>query len=424
MKKAILLAAVASLSSPAFASKARINALQDSVHLVDTQTVFRNPADVAILPDHVSIEWGGPSNTSSTGNAEGGFFRSWDEMKWGMYFGRKSPFTTTYRANPFTVQTGLTEPTSATSVFNFGSANAMTSDGAGVFQGQDNPLELFWAMKGDVNLGASLSYSDSGQTRAISTLPADATQLVESSQQSVGVRLGAAADVWDAYANIGLLSRAKTASRSSLGSLSTDTTADYKGEMGYKIGGSYVMDTLYFHGNYATDGAKVTQTNEGSDREENKRTVQVVTVGVINQNKFEGGEFFYGASVVQTNLKHDFTNVGNNAATDVSYKLSALRLPVVAGVEVDANAWLTLRGALSQDLPISYGKLDTTRGTAETSSSRSSNTANTAVTAGLGVKFGKMMFDGFLKASNSATNGGEFGFDDRFLSQASVTYLF
>ena len=416
MKNALLIAALTITSASAFASKARMNALQSSEHLLDTQTIFQNPADIMSLPDHVSVEWGASSNTSSgvdSGTAEGGFFRSMDDMKWGIYFGRKSPFTAGYRNNPFAVTKEITAE-SGSSKFLFGSGA-----GVNVFQGQDNPLELFWGMKGDINYGASLTYSDSKVTRATGST---ATQLAEASQQSMGLRLGAKTDMWDAYANLGLINRATTRSESSFSSLG-DQSAEYKGDTSFKVGGSYVMDSMYYHLSYASDGAKIDETTSSvSNPEANKKTGQVITLGAINQNSFEGGQFFYGASLVNTTGKHEVVNRANVVAQSTEYKISSMALPVLAGVEFDATSWLTVRGAVSQNLPFSTGKTEQTTGST-TTAQNSNNATNTSVTAGVGMKFGKLTFDGFLRGSKNA--GGKFGSDaENFLGNASVTYLF
>lgn len=429
MKNALLIAALTITSASAFASKARMNALQNSKHLLDTQTVFQNPADIMQLPDHVSVEWGnGTANTSglASGTAEGGFIRSMDDMKWGVYFGRKSDFTTGYRYNPFKFSDDTTLDVT-TSKLRFGAAgtSATQFDGTngGIFQGQDNPLELFWGMKGDINYGASLSYSDSKVTRTVGNVTVASGNLVEASQQSMGLRLGAKTDVWDAYVNLGLASKANTRAETSFSGLG-DVSAEYKGDTSAKIGGSYTMDSMYYHLSYATDGAKIeeTTTSVTSNKEGNNRSGQTITLGAINQNPFEGGQFFYGASLVNTTLKHELINVNNADTDDRTFKAASMRLPVLAGVEFDAASWLTVRGAVSQDLPFSTSKLETTLGSAPTTTTYANNKTNTAVSAGVGMKFGKLTFDGFLRGSN--LTGGRFGSDDHFLANGSVTYLF
>jgi hypothetical protein len=335
-----------------------------------------------------------------------------DDMKWGLYLGRKSDFTTGFRADPFASAGTVIAGKAAGSALHA----AFGTNGQNVFDGQNNPLEVFWGMKGDISYALSLSYSDSKNTKVNGANAYDATQ------QAIGVRAGAKADVWDAYANVGLISTAKISGQDP-GGLS-GKSAEYKGDMGFKVGGGYNMDNLYLHGSYASDSAKIEDksTTAGSNPENAKRAVQQLTVGVVNPSKFEGGEFFYGVNLVYTTLKHELNDLNGNSADDYSYKSTSMKLPLVAGVEVDAASWLTLRGAVSQDLPFSTAKSESQTGTQNAVNGYANNKNNTSVTAGLGMKFGKLTFDGFLKGSTAAA--GEFGSDDKFLSHASVTYNF
>lgn len=86
MKK-ILVVVVALASMNAFATRARVNALGNAPHLIDTQTVYSNPADMMILGDFVTLESGITGAGAQNANAEvwllalwaiqsGTFFRS------------------------------------------------------------------------------------------------------------------------------------------------------------------------------------------------------------------------------------------------------------------------------------------------------------------------------------------------------------
>jgi hypothetical protein len=68
--KAFLVIAVAIFSQTSFASKARISSLQNADHLIDTQTVFTNPAHINMLSPYITFEMG-----ASGAGAEGGFAR-------------------------------------------------------------------------------------------------------------------------------------------------------------------------------------------------------------------------------------------------------------------------------------------------------------------------------------------------------------
>lgn len=71
--RSILVIALAIFSQTTFASKARVGALQGADHLVDTQTVFTNPAHINALSPYITFEMG-----AAGAGAEGGFARKLD----------------------------------------------------------------------------------------------------------------------------------------------------------------------------------------------------------------------------------------------------------------------------------------------------------------------------------------------------------
>ena len=90
MKKHLVVAAgLAVLSTGAFASKARMTALNQgsslgSFYLEDNRNVFRSSNSVNSMNNYVITEWG--TSAVPTASAEGGFFRSHGAMNYGLYF--------------------------------------------------------------------------------------------------------------------------------------------------------------------------------------------------------------------------------------------------------------------------------------------------------------------------------------------------
>lgn len=394
MKKLLLIAALAALSSPAFASKARVTALGNAEHLIDTQTVFNNPSHLIWMGDFVTFE-AGPSTPaaatvtpgtttytelaqSNNPGAEGGFVRSSGDAKYMAYLGKRSSFTHTYRTM-------------------FG------------FLQQENPIELQYAMKGDINWGVAVNYSAS-----------DKKSLTQK-QQAAGVRLGASTDVWEAYANIGLMSTAEGATATNiilgdidgdnivdgaeLAAIAADTTAKYKGSAGLKVGGAYKMENLYFYGKYAMDGFKY----EGADATYNNSELKgsTIDVGVVDHNKIEGGQWFYGASFQMNESK--FSRTGGETKTNSTY------LPVLVGVEYDATSWMTLRASATQNVLL--GTTKTEDGTAPDDAN--TITQNTKVAAGLGLRFGKWIADGSWAAQTTGNVN-----TTNFMTNLGLTYMF
>ncbi len=82
--KTFLITALLITGTSAFASKARLSALQEADHLVDTQTIFTNPAHINLLSPYITFEMGTPQGTPSS---EGGFTRKLDSGVLGVYVG-------------------------------------------------------------------------------------------------------------------------------------------------------------------------------------------------------------------------------------------------------------------------------------------------------------------------------------------------
>jgi hypothetical protein len=375
MKKLFVIAALTLASGGAFASRARMTALGNAEHLVDTQTIFKNPADIALWGDWATFEFGTGSLSYSpaaadtaTGGAapavypEGGVVRSAGDSRWGFYLGHHSPTIALSRT-----------------AFN----------GAGLTIQEENPIELFYAQKADLNWGASLFYSNSDKKVAPAT-----------KQSTMGVRLGARTNLWDAYANIGIANSAKN----------DVSGAEIKGNPSAKVGGGYYFDTLYVYGNYAMSGFKATTgATDNSDWEGSQ-----IAVGVVDTMKKDGTDFFYGVSYHMDTYKN---KIGAGTKSEASY------LPVTIGVEAEATPWMVLRTSVTQNLILGTVKDETgliVSGAATTEANTWEN--STTVAAGTGFKFNKFTFDATLAA---ATNGGALDMSaGNFLANGSLTYMF
>lgn len=107
-------------ANSAFASKARVNALQGALGLVDSQTIFAQPAYINKLDPHATFEFG-----QTGAGAEGGFLLN-NGARMGAYLGHQSAVQNFYRGT--------------------------------TFMKQNNPIDLFY---GNGDWGASVSLSNS-----------------------------------------------------------------------------------------------------------------------------------------------------------------------------------------------------------------------------------------------------------------------
>ena len=140
--KQLLVIAVALASVNAFATRARVNALGNSPHLIDTQTVYGNPADMFFVGgDYVTIETGKTAATGLNDGAEGMVVRSMGDAKMGLSLGHDSDVALQQR----------------TSVMTAASAACPTCQNlfsSAVNKFQQNPIELTYGMKtGEIVLG-------------------------------------------------------------------------------------------------------------------------------------------------------------------------------------------------------------------------------------------------------------------------------
>lgn len=90
MKKLTILAIGLLFVSEAFASKARLDALQGAEFLKDTQTIFKNPAHVHSLGQYLTFEFGQTGATTPAARAEGGFLKKEGDAKFGAYLGHEN----------------------------------------------------------------------------------------------------------------------------------------------------------------------------------------------------------------------------------------------------------------------------------------------------------------------------------------------
>lgn len=361
MKK-VLIIAVALASANAFATRARVTALGNSEHLLDTQTVYSNPADMVVLADYVNFESGSTAAGAENSNAEGMITRSMGDSKFGLSLGHLSQSASIW---------GLRNP------------GATVTNITGIIS-QQNPVGLSYGTKfNDMIFGGTLIYSNYD----------DKKNSVKES--SAGLRLGLRTGAWDVKAAIGL------------GNNFENATEKFTGTGGISAGAGYAMDDLYFH-LYADQSGFKTET---SGVEARKFDASSYKVGVIKSAKKEGNELFYGAALAISNRK--LTITGTDAA-----KISTLSLPVTLGMEVDAATWLTVRGSVTQNVILSNSKDDVTGG-AETAPGLNTTTA----AVGTGLKFGKLTVDATLQGLTGSTQTQKINGTDLF-ALVGATYMY
>ncbi len=363
--KQLLVIAIALASVNAFATRARLSSLGNSAHLVDTQTVYSNPADIMVQGDFVSFESGTTAGGAQNANAEGIITRSMGDSKFGL---------------------GLGHQAKNASIWGLRNGGANVSNVTGIIS-QQNPVDFVYGTKlADWNVGASLTYSNYND------------KVANIKESSGGLRVGGRSGALDVRFGLGLMNTFENA------------VDKFKGTTGISAGAGYWVEDMYYSANAEMAGFTVEAAVGGAE----KRKFDTMTygIGALKSMKKDGNELFYGIGLTAANTKIDI------AGTEV--KATSMFLPLTIGMEVDAATWLTLRGSVTQSTLVANSKNETA-GTATAELSPGLN--NTVASVGAGLKFNKLTLDGSLQgltggAATQQLNG------NTLLGQVGVTYLF
>lgn len=372
MKKTLLIAALSMAAAPAFASKARLSALGEAEHLSDIQRTFDRPYEAAMHGEYATVEFG---TASGTPNAEGGFTRQVSEGNYlGFYVNRKPQ-----------------------AILNAISANADLEDVVSPLL--DNSVNVFYASRaGEMTWGVNFFYLNSNKKDGYEAADAGTTAMTSGKADVMGLALGAAAGAWEVDAVIGLAGKATFDPSAAVGTITTDGEFQSTSNMAFR--GAYKMDNMYYFAKYGMAGAKLEIGGTEAAKSENTD----LEIGMVNTTKSEGAEFFYGVSYQMSTEKDKVADTKDETNT----------VPLIVGVEADANSWMVLRGSIKHNLPI----LSTTK---STGGSGNTQAGNTTIGAGAAFKFNKFTVDTLVAAGQSGNIDTSAG---GFLTNASLTYNF
>lgn len=433
MTKYIVIAALTLGSASAYASKARTTALGDGLTTADDiQDVFTKPSRISSIPDQAVFEFGtnnhfsGASSLSANRNpnAEGGFVRTYGDMKYGFYLGRQS---TTF--NQILSGLALAMGGSATagsfiakSTGNLSSAPATvgyTTANRDAFPGQQNPINLMYGMKmSDMEIGANLYYASGRRNEIFKS-------------NFLGLSAGAKqAGVWEANLTLGLGAKIENdgsgtaGANTGIGFDANDAAGAeillnrIEGKSSWALNGSYTMGDNYFYLDYSTAKGEAVQDAAASPT---TYTADLVGYNLAYERKDqgEGVHFFYGAKYSFSSVKLNVTGASNNG------QVESTTLPLYMGAEVDASSWLVLRGSIRQNFLISSRRV-VVQGAAD---GLSDQPAGTQAALGAGLKFGKLLVDGTMSSnlngttSTNTANTGVLNLENP-LANVSMTYTF
>jgi len=372
-KQLVLVAGLAVLAAPAFASKARLAALGEdtngSFYINDNRNMFLNPSEVLNHKDLVTYEWGtaGAADTDGASNAEGGMIRAHGNMVYGVQFGRNLSYDA--GLEDFNGQGGLTDVYNAT-----------------------NALDLFVGGDAGIKWGVQLTYSSQKNDEF-----ADGVSTGKAETDVMDLRVGVGQGQWAAYLAYGIQGKTE------------HDDAEVERKSPYEIGGSWKWDAYTAFAQYSS--AKFEGEVGAAEAETESKSM---LIGVGRQDKLnDKATLFTKVSYVTT--EEETTDF----AADIDDKTKAI--PVVIGLEYDAASWLALRASISQNVIVNETDED---------GDKSTNENTTDIATGATLKFGDLSVDGVIGTAGNdgiADNiGSEAGVlsTDRLMSRVSMTYRF
>jgi hypothetical protein len=368
MKNLLTVLSLVIVASPAFASRARLEALGEgkngSYYINDVRNMFLNPASIVKHKKKLMIELGqtnvstSGADSKASGFTQGGFTNTFGDFTYAVYLNN---FSDTMAA-------------AGDCDLNDDGDCADVGLGETVFSGiaPQNAVEVQFAGEGSVNWGLALTTAGNKQGTYSSSY--------------FGARAGVEKDNLAVFATVGLGS-----------SIKDGTTELLKGKTKIDAGVTYGMDDMTVFGKFATSVNDVSQVEKGT-------------------TSFGAG---LGWNKEMTKSTHMFTRLEGTYATAQTAGATTSKsynVPVVLGAEAQALSWLAVRGSLTHSL---LGQ--SLNGTGATTTA-----GQTAFGAGVGLTFGDVTIDGLIANNAAATAGGadDFGFGSDMVSRVSLNYNF
>jgi hypothetical protein len=372
-----LVLALAVVSSPAYASRARLESLGEgkngSYYIDDGRNMFLNPASIAKNKKKLFLELGGEQTVSdqdaagtdaSTSRAQGGFTNTFGDFTYAVYLNNVSD-----RA-----------------INTLGSILAPA-----------NSIEVALAGEGTVNWGLSLL---TGGNRSN----------VNTNSYYWAARFGVEKDAAALFGTVGFASKA------------TSGAAEIKGNLSLDLGATYKIDNMTLFGRYTSTKATanatfMTAASFGAITTANESQLTAYGVGAGWKKEMTKSTNMF------TRIEAASTKVTNSTALTTGLT-NIFNVPLVLGAETQALSWLAIRGSIAQSL------------TGSNLRTNSNYLNNPTVAAGVGMTFGDVQIDGVVASSASngqvdntgfgtgTNSGSDFGFGDNMITRIGLTYNF
>jgi len=282
----------------------------------------------------------------------------------------------------------------------------------------DNQVDLFFG-------------GDNGLKWAVNpTFAFGKTEATNAKDSAYAIRGGLMASNWDAHLNLSLGSKSEinnSITPLNNGALTETVNNEFKGKLGFHVGGSYLLDSKNRVFGYVKHYGW-----EQTDSYSKYALIRGAMTNNVGQQGTVDGDFtsiyvgwgrdfdVNGSDKIFTSLAGKQTNI--NLKFNNKSEVRQLIIPLTVGYEAKATDWLTLRGSMIQNL---WGKRDNkninnnaaTTGTQLNSvaqatiagiyggSGKTTIANSTTINAGATLTFGQFTVDGLVGATAGARNG-------------------
>jgi hypothetical protein len=333
-----LVLALSVVSAPAYASRARLEALGEggdgSYYIDDARDIFLNPAQIVHYKKKLWLEAGTDPGTgtsgvvtpngtgnnamdvsgnSKTSRAQGGFSNTFGDFTYGVYLNHDSQKT-------------LQNVTVANGVLTAQAANPALGAN-NTFVAPDSNVELFFAGEGPVNWGVSAWFAGNDQSGTVTgTNTAVATS--DRTAKQIGARLGVEAGALQVFATVGIVSKSY---------LNDGNDTELDGKVGVEAGATYKMNDMTGFAKFLDVGSDV-QSNAAGFFSANIRDM---AYGIGTGWKKEMTK----STNLFARLEADFEKLGVTGVNENTWNI-----PVAVGAEAQALSWLTIRGSIQESV--------------------------------------------------------------------------
>lgn len=247
MKKALAIGLLLA-SSSAFASKARMDALQSPIHIRDVVSAYNRPSDFMVIPEMMTFDLQAPGDVTET--TRGGMLKGMGSGRLGFFVG--------VNAN----ESKLDDTTTPTYVFPI-----------------ENPFSVSYANKaGDIAWGLFFTYAASDRK----TIPTKNSYM----------NLVGSVEMGDLIVGAGMSTNEVTGSVKLSDGTSQSAVEVYKNSP-KRVFAQYAMGDWTLHGNFKMQTEELAVKTDTTE----------LTVGALNSMKKDGADFFYGVSYVNNAVK-------------------------------------------------------------------------------------------------------------------------